>query len=63
MNHLSDVAPAFIEMAHRIVWSTVATVDAKGRRDPEYFIRSGNGTGSGWWVGLVRRRLEPNVLT
>jgi hypothetical protein len=31
MNHMSDVAPSFIEMAHRIVWSTVATVDAKGR--------------------------------
>jgi hypothetical protein len=31
MNHLSEVAPAFVEMAHRIVWSTVATVDTKGR--------------------------------
>ena len=28
---LSDVAPAFVAMAHRIVWCTVATVDAKGR--------------------------------
>src|ERR1051326_4161010 len=31
MNQLSEVAPSFVEMAHRIVWSTVATVDAKGR--------------------------------
>jgi hypothetical protein len=31
MNELSKVAPAFIEMAHRIVWATAATVDAKGR--------------------------------
>ena len=26
---LADVAPAFVAMAHRIVWCSVATVDAK----------------------------------
>ncbi len=31
MNTLSEVAPAFIEMAHRIVWASVATVDVKSR--------------------------------
>ena len=31
MADLSDIAPAFVEMAHRIVWCTVATVDTKGR--------------------------------
>lgn len=31
MHELAQVAPAFVEMAHRIVWATVATVDAKGR--------------------------------
>ncbi len=31
MPKLSDVAPAFVEMAHRIVWCTAATVDAHGR--------------------------------
>ena len=31
MNPLSDVGPAFLEMAHRIVWCSAATVDAKGR--------------------------------
>src|SRR5262245_61104622 len=31
MNELSRVAPAFVEMAHRIVWCSAATVDAKGR--------------------------------
>lgn len=31
MNALAQVAPAFIEMAHRIVWATVATVDTHGR--------------------------------
>lgn len=28
---LTDVAPAFVEMAHRIVWCTAASVDVKGR--------------------------------
>jgi hypothetical protein len=31
MNALSEVAPAFVEMAHRIVWCTAATVDANKR--------------------------------
>ena len=31
MSELSRVAPAFVEMAHRIVWATVATVDRAGR--------------------------------
>ena len=31
MTELSTIAPAFVEMAHRIVWCTVATVDSQGR--------------------------------
>jgi len=31
MTDLATTAPAFVEMAHRIVWCTVATVDANGR--------------------------------
>lgn len=31
MNDLSVTAPAFVEMAHQIVWCTVATVDTHGR--------------------------------
>ncbi len=31
MNDLNQVAPAFLEMAHRIVWCSAATVDANGR--------------------------------
>jgi hypothetical protein len=31
MSSLSDIAPAFVEMAHRIVWAPAATVDAEGR--------------------------------
>jgi Pyridoxamine 5'-phosphate oxidase len=28
---LPDIAPAFVQMAHRIVWATAATVDERGR--------------------------------
>lgn len=31
MNELAEIAPAFVEMAHRIVWATVASVDVRGR--------------------------------
>jgi len=31
MQSLNVVAPAFVEMAHRIVWATVATVDVDDR--------------------------------
>ena len=31
MNDLAAVAPAFVEMAHRIVWCSAATIDSQGR--------------------------------
>jgi hypothetical protein len=31
MNVLAEVAPAFVEMAHQIVWCSAATIDSKGR--------------------------------
>ena len=31
MQSLNDVAPQFVEMAHRIVWCSVATVDGRNR--------------------------------
>ena len=31
MNTLNETAPVFVEMAHRIVWCSVATVDSHGR--------------------------------
>jgi len=31
MADLAKIAPAFVEMAHRIVWCSAATVDTKGR--------------------------------
>jgi hypothetical protein len=31
MNSLNETAPAFVDMAHRIVWCSAATVDRAGR--------------------------------
>jgi len=31
MTELAEIAPAFVEIAHKIVWCTVATVDREGR--------------------------------
>ena len=31
MTDLASIAPAFVQMAHRIVWCTVATTDLQGR--------------------------------
>ncbi len=31
MNELSETAPDFVEMSHRLVWCTVATVDTRVR--------------------------------
>lgn len=31
MSDLTSVAPSFVDVAHRIVWATVATVDPQGR--------------------------------
>jgi len=31
MNSLGETAPAFVKMAHQIVWCSAATVDRKGR--------------------------------
>lgn len=31
MNELGEVAPAFLQMAHQIVWCSAATVDSEGR--------------------------------
>jgi hypothetical protein len=31
MTDLASIAPKFVDMAHRIVWATVATVDRSGR--------------------------------
>lgn len=53
MAELNQVAPAFVAMAHDIVWCNVATVDAQGRPrsrvlHPIWEYADGNLTG---WVG------------
>ena len=44
MTDLASVAPAFVAMAHRIVWCTVATTSADGRPARASCTRSGSGT-------------------
>lgn len=53
MGALADVAPAFVEMAHRIVWCTVATVDPKGRPRTRVLhpIWEWDGTSLVGWIG------------
>lgn len=31
MNELTQIAPAFVKMARRIIWCSIASVDAQGR--------------------------------
>lgn len=70
MEALSRVAPAFIEMAHRIVWCSAATVDRKGRPRSRVLhpIWEWDGSELVGWVGtgptpLKRAHLEhsPNL--
>jgi hypothetical protein len=52
MNGLAEVAPAFVEMAHRIVWATVATIDSNRRPRSRILhpIWQWNGTSLVGWV-------------
>jgi hypothetical protein len=60
MSDLSSIAPAFVDMAHRIVWATVATVDSEGRPRGwilhTYWQWDGTALASAAFAGL---RLEP----
>ena len=53
MNTLEDTAPAFIQMAHSIVWCNVATVDADNRPRSRVLhpFWEWNGTELVGWVG------------
>ena len=53
MNKLTKVAPAFVEMAHRIVWCSAATVDPQGRPRSRILhpIWQWDGTHLVGWVG------------
>jgi len=52
MNPLSEVAPAFVEMAHRIVWASAATIDQQGRPHSRILhpIWQWNGTELVGWI-------------
>lgn len=55
MSTLDSVAPAFVEMAHSIVWASVATVDANGRPRTRILhpIWEWDGTDLFGWVATV----------
>ena len=55
MHDLSVVAPAFVEMAHRIIWCTVATVDSHERPRSRILhpIWVWDGQSLVGWVGTV----------
>jgi len=53
MNEFTEIAPAFVEMAHRIVWASAASVDAQGRPRSRVLhpIWQWDGTHLIGWVG------------
>lgn len=55
-SNLDVVAPAFVEMAHRIVWCSVATVDPSGRPRSRVLhpIWEWDGAALVGWVGTSR---------
>ena len=65
MEELARVAPAFVEMAHQIVWCSAATVDRRGRPRARVLhpVWQWDGTALKGWVGtgptpLKRAHLE-----
>ena len=55
MTELSTIAPAFVDMAHRIVWATVATVDRNDspRTRVLHPIWEWNGTSLTGWIATT----------
>ena len=55
MTPLEQIAPAFIEMAHSIVWASVATVDENGRPRTRILhpIWEWDGTDLFGWIATV----------
>lgn len=67
MTTLADIAPSFVEMAHRIVWCTVATVDPAGHPRTRILhpIWEWDGTHLTGWIATdpgsaKRRHLDAN---
>lgn len=55
MTNLTEIAPAFVDMAHRIVWCSAATIDTHGRPRSRILhpIWQWDGTRLVGWVGTV----------
>ncbi len=60
MIKLTQVAPASVEMAHRIVWASAATVDAKGRPRSRILhpIWQWDGVRLAGWIGTAPTPLK-----
>ncbi|MEU0496632.1 pyridoxamine 5'-phosphate oxidase family protein [Mycobacterium sp. NPDC006124] len=60
MQSLDEVAPAFRDMAHQIVWASVATVDADGRPRSRILhpYWEWNGTDLVGWIATVPTPLK-----
>jgi hypothetical protein len=60
MTELGQVAPVFVEMAHRIVWCSAATVDARGRPRSRILhpIWQWDGTALVGWIGTSPTALK-----
>jgi len=61
---LETVAPAFVEMAHRIVWATAATVDTKGRPSTRILhpVWEWDGTSLTGWIATSPLSLKAKHL-
>jgi hypothetical protein len=64
MTQLSEAAPSFVEMAHRIVWCSVATVDRAGRPRTRILhpIWEWDGERLVGWVGTSPTRVKRGHL-
>lgn len=60
MTALESIAPAFVDMAHSIVWASVATVDAVGRPRTRILhpIWEWDGTDLFGWIATVPTPLK-----
>lgn len=60
MSNLADVAPKFVEMAHQIVWCSVATVDSKGRPRSRILhpIWEWDGTSLTGWIATAKTPIK-----
>ena len=58
MTAFNEIAPAFVEMAHNIVWCTTATVDAKRRPRSRVLhpLWQWEGETLTRWIATIRRR-------